>query len=80
MKLINIEKLDRIHNMIRREATGTPEEFAERLKISRSTLFNTLKYLKENMDAPIIYNNSKKSYTYKYKPKFHLGFEEDNNQ
>jgi len=44
--------LERADQLIRLEATGTPEDFAEALGISRSSLFRLLDDLK-SMKAPL---------------------------
>jgi len=75
--LVDLVKLDRLDNLIRRKATGKPEELAKRLGLSRSTLFEIISYLRGEMNAPIIYNRYICSYEYSYSPKFYLGFERD---
>ena len=79
-KLVDLVKLDRLDGLIRRAATGSPEELAKRLGMSRSSLFEFIAYLKEEMRAPIIYNAARPSYMYSYTPKFYLGFEMENDE
>ena len=79
-RLVNLQKVARMDNLIRHASTGTPEQFAKQLGMSRSTLFETIMYLKEEMDAPIIYDPSRPSYIYIYPPKFYLGFERDHSR
>ena len=74
-RLVDLVKLARLDHLIRHQATGNPDELAERLDISRSTLFELIAYLKEEMNAPIVYDRDRLSYTYSYPPKFYLGFE-----
>jgi len=76
-KLVDLLTLDRLDSLIRRAATGSPEELAEKLGISRSWLFELIAFLKEEMYAPIVYNKNRCSYIYSYPPKFYLGFERD---
>jgi predicted DNA-binding transcriptional regulator YafY len=76
-KLIDLAILDRLDRLIRRKATGSPAELAKRLGVSRSTLFELIAYLKDEMRAPIIYVGGRQSYVYEYTPKFYLGFERD---
>ena len=74
-------KLDRLDHLVRRAVTGKPEELAERLGMSRSRMFAMIKFLKEDMNAPIVYDEDRQSYVYTHPPKFYLGFErnkEDN--
>jgi hypothetical protein len=58
-----IKRLKRMDDLIRRKATGTPEEFAHKLGISRSQLLYHLKELRE-LDAPIEYSSIHQSYCY----------------
>ena len=58
-----------------RASTGSPEDLAERLGMSRSSLFELIAFLKEEMRAPIIYSKNRQSYMYEYPPNFYLGFE-----
>ena len=76
-RLVDLVKLDRLDNLIRRAATGSPENLAERLEMSRSSLFELIAFLRVEMGAPIIYNKSRPSYMYSYNPRFYLGFERD---
>jgi len=76
-RLVDLVKLDRLDNLIRRAATGSPENLAERLEMSRSSLFELIAFLRVEMRAPIIYNKNRLSYMYSYNPRFYLGFERD---
>ncbi len=58
-----INRLQRIDQFIRTESTGCPKDFAAKLNISASTLFELLNYLKQ-LGAEIYYNHDKLSYTY----------------
>ena len=64
-------------HLIRKAATGTPEEFAHHLGIPRSTMFEYIAYLQEEMRAPIVYDNRGKTYKYEYSPKFFIGSDEN---
>ena len=62
MKFIEqVERYERILEMIKREATGTPKEFAEKLMVSESMLYELMKVLKE-CGAQIEYCSYKQSY------------------
>jgi len=65
--LVDLVKIDRLDNLIRRKATGCPDDLAKRLEISRSTLFEINSFLRREMNAPIFYNSYNTSYEYKYK-------------
>jgi len=75
--LVDLEKLDRLDTLIRRKATGCPDVLAQRLGISRSSLFEIISFLREVMKAPIRYNHCIPSYEYIFLPKFHLNFDRD---
>ena len=49
--------------LIHMKATGTPVEFAEKLGIRRSTLFQSLQEIKE-MGVDIRYSNLRETYYY----------------
>ena len=58
-----IDRLKRMDDLIRRKATGNAEEFAEKLGISTSQLFQDLKEMKE-LGAPVNYCHVSRSYLY----------------
>jgi biotin operon repressor len=61
------EYLDRIsmmHKLVLRQRTGTPEEFARRLGVSRTSLYELIDELRSR-GAPIAYSKSAKSFFYK---------------
>jgi len=75
MKLLEqIERLQRIDQLIRLESTGNPQELAEKLNISVSTLYELLNCMKE-IGAKIYYNRQKATYTYKEPSKLIFKFE-----
>ncbi len=61
--LRNIERLERMHQIIYRGNTGTAEEFACKVHISRSVLMAHIQEMKD-MKAPIAYCRKLKSYYY----------------
>jgi transcriptional antiterminator len=58
-----IERLKRMDDLIRRKATGSAYEFAEKLGVSQSQLFQDLKEMKE-LGAPVNYCHISRSYLY----------------
>jgi predicted transcriptional regulator len=58
-----IERLQRMDFLISRKATGTPDEFAEKIGLARSSLFQYLQEMKE-MGINIRYSNTNRSYYY----------------
>lgn len=70
MQIIKLlERIKKVHQLILEEKTGTPQEFADKLHISRSQLYNVLEILKE-YNAPIKY--SKKTNSFYYTKSFEL--------
>lgn len=55
--------LARIHNLIKRKATGSPQQLATRLEISRASVFRQINLLKD-LGAKIHYCHSRDSYVY----------------
>lgn len=72
-----MERIKRMDDLIRRRATGTPDEFAEKLEISRSALLKYIRVLK-NMGAPVEFDEHEKCYRYTASCEFRFGFEEGN--
>lgn len=58
-----IERVHRIHKLIQRQATGTPEEFAERLNLRKRQLYNILDEFKD-YGASIKYNRMRSTFYY----------------
>ena len=58
-----IARLQRMDYLIALKATGPPDDFACKLRLSRSTLFETLQEMK-NMGVDIRYSNTRASYYY----------------
>ena len=61
---MNIDKLQKIDHYIQEQRTGSPEDFAMKLAISKSMLHRYLKYLKTELKAPVSYNRFKETYQY----------------
>ena len=76
--LVDLVKLSQIDKLIRQRLTGNPDEFAKRLNIPLGTLLRYIAYLKEELDAPVLYDNEMLSFIYSYAPNFHLEFEPSN--
>jgi hypothetical protein len=71
-----IDRLKRMDDLIRRKATGNAEEFARKLNVSPSQLFQELKEMKE-LGAPVEYSHNRKSYCYSSECKMVLDFVKD---
>jgi len=68
-----LEMIKRIDSLVRRRATGTPSQLAEKLEISERSLFLTLKLMKQ-LGAPLKYCNFSRNYKYEYRVDFSFGF------
>ena len=66
-----IDHLKRLDGLIRRKATGTPEDLARRLNISRATVFRHIEDLR-TLGAPVSYDKQRQ--TYQYEEPFDLQF------
>lgn len=58
-----MERIKKIHLLIRTEKTGSPDVFAQKLNLSRRQLYNELEIIK-NLDAIIKYCKKKESFYY----------------
>lgn len=68
-----IERVERMHELIRYKRTGKPDQFARKMGLSESMLYNLLKELKE-LGAPIAYCRYRESYEYMHPVEFRIGF------
>lgn len=71
--LEKLEAMKRVDALIRRKATGSPDELAAKLDISRRCLYDLINQMKA-LDAPIEYNSQRKSYYYYKACDLKLGF------
>lgn len=69
----HIEIIERIDQLIRLQATGSPEDFAARLGISKTKLYRVIGVMKK-LNAPIEYDNSLESFVYVESVAFAFGF------
>ena len=65
--------LERVDSLIRRKATGSASELANRLGISRRSVYDIINIMKM-MDAPIVYDNIRKTFVYEYECELSIGF------
>ncbi len=70
-----IERFKKIDYLISIRGTGTPAQFATKLEISESMLYEYLKVLRDQ-GAPIAYDNDRQTYYYEKKGGFKFSFEE----
>lgn len=71
--LQQIELIERIDQLIRLKATGTPKIFAKRLTISEASLYRLIETIKE-MGAPVEFSVRYQSYVYSDEVNFMCGF------
>jgi Predicted transcriptional regulator len=57
------KKIELLHKLIEQQKTGTPEQLAKRMGISRATLYNQINELK-SYNLPIAYSRSLQSFYY----------------
>jgi len=77
--LTQIRRIERIDQLIRLKATGTPNNLAKRLTISRRTLYNILDFMK-GQGAEIYYSTNQQSFCYKHEVYFYFGFSKEKKQ
>ena len=68
-----IKRFQAIDRLIQKKATGTSEELAVRIGISRRTLIEFINIMKE-LGAPIYYCRIRKSYCYEEDGSFNVSF------
>jgi predicted DNA-binding transcriptional regulator YafY len=72
-----LERISRIDQLMRLKNTGSAEELAAKLGISRSTLFETLNLMKD-YGAEIAYCPHRQTYYYAQEGCFEIGFKPKN--
>ncbi|PKV50836.1 hypothetical protein ATE84_2903 [Aquimarina sp. MAR_2010_214] len=65
--------IERVDQLTRLKATGTPNKLASRLEISKTTLYRLITAMRD-MDAPICYDDKLQSFVYEEKVAFTFGF------
>lgn len=70
-----IDRLRYLDHLIAKESTGSPHEFARRVGLSRSMLYENLDEMK-TLGAPIRYDRKRRTFFY-YRPfELHIDFED----
>ena len=72
------ERLERMDQLIRRKATGSPNQFAEKMGINRSTLMRNLAEIKR-LGAEIQYDPIRQTYFYEESGRLEIGFKKISN-
>ena len=73
--LEKLRTVERIDQLIRLKATGTPDELARKLGLTRSTIYEIIECMK-SMDAEIKYCKTRKSFYYETDKVLAIGFVE----
>lgn len=71
--LTYFDRLKRMDNLIRLKATGSPKDFAQKLKISERLLYDYLGYMRE-IGANIEFDVYRRSYIYNPPVYFEFGY------
>lgn len=71
-----IHRMERIDQLVRTQATGTPGQFAGKLGISKRCLHLWLSQLKDDFGFPIAYDADRQTYYYTKQGRFAFGFRE----
>ncbi len=61
---MNLEKIRAIDFYIAKKQTGTPGELSEKLNVSQSMVYRYINFMKNELNAPIIYCRTRRSYFY----------------
>jgi predicted transcriptional regulator len=61
---MKIHKIKHLIHLIKHEGTGTPTELAKRLDLSERMVYNYVRLLKEDLNAPVEYNKFRKTYQF----------------
>lgn len=74
-----IRRIERIDRLIHIGATGSPSELADKLGLSVSQMFLTIRLMKEEFKAPIYYSKFERRYCYSKNVRFICNFIPDEN-
>lgn len=61
---MDIRTIIKINELIVRRATGNPKQLGLKLNLSERAVYNYLKFMKEELNAPIVYSKARGSYQY----------------
>ncbi|GAA0891204.1 hypothetical protein GCM10009122_08830 [Fulvivirga kasyanovii] len=59
-----LERIERMDKLIQRRSAGRAEDLSKRLGISKRSVFNMLRIMKEDFHAPIVFDRSLNTYKY----------------
>lgn len=72
-----IERMKRMDRLINMKATGTPDEFSEKMGVCKSVLMENLAELRA-MGAEITYDRERQSYTYTNEARLVISYDRNN--
>jgi len=61
---VDIRTIIKIDELIKRESTGSPQGLSNKLGLSERAVYKYLKFMKEDLKAPIEFSKNRISYIY----------------
>ena len=61
---MHLEKLRKFIHLVERKQTGKPADVAKKLGVSERMIYNYTKFIREELNAPIAWNNFKQTYLF----------------
>jgi transcriptional antiterminator len=61
---MNIQKIKYFIHLVEKERTGSPAELAIKLDVSERTIYHYVQIMKQELNAPIEFNQYRKSYQF----------------
>jgi len=74
---MHLEKLRKFIHLVERKQTGKPADVAKLLGVSERMIYNYTKFIREELNAPIVWNNFKQSYLFSESGVLIWKYEED---
>lgn len=75
MRREHFQLLKRMDTLIRLKATGNSFEFADKLGISKDSVYRLIELMKADLNAPIVYNKQQITFEYVTEGRLNLGFQ-----
>ena len=61
---MHLEKLRKFIHLVERKQTGKPADVAKILGVSERMIYNYTKFIRKELNAPIVWNNFKQTYLF----------------
>lgn len=74
MKYVDLKKMIYMDFLIQKERTGSPERFARKMELSRSTFFEYISYLRNELMLQINYDEYRETYYYEGRSQMEILF------